>query len=50
MTIVENEWRGHVGDPKGGATRTIPMTLGLARALQRLSQDGARVLDQGGAM
>ncbi len=51
LTVVENEWRGHTGDPKGGATRTIPMTRGLTQALERLyaarerEPAGPRVLD-----
>ncbi|MCA9720566.1 MAG: site-specific integrase [Myxococcales bacterium] len=50
LTVVENEWRGHTGDPKGGATRTIPMTRGLADALARLDRAGPRVLDVAGPM
>jgi integrase len=37
LTVRRTEYRGHVGSPKGGRARTIPMTNRLTHAL-RLSQ------------
>jgi integrase len=34
LTVMRSEWQGHVGPPKGGRSRTIPLTERLAEALQ----------------
>ncbi|MCB9754849.1 MAG: site-specific integrase [Myxococcales bacterium] len=36
ITVSRNEHLGHVGDPKGGAVRQVPMTQRLQRALAEL--------------
>ncbi len=48
LTVVENVYRGEVGDPKGGRTRTIPLTRSLRAALSELPRGGERVLDREG--
>jgi integrase len=34
LTVMRSEWQGHVGPPKGGRARTIPLTERLAEALK----------------
>ncbi len=34
LTVRRSNWRGHIGAPKGGRERTIPMTLQLQAALK----------------
>jgi integrase len=38
------DWNGHIGPPKGGKPRSVPMTPRLRAALQALKPAGARVL------
>ena len=38
------DWNGHVGPPKGGKPRSVPMTPRLRLALQALEHSGVRVL------
>lgn len=38
------DWNGHVGPPKGGRPRSVPMTPRLRAALRALEPCGARVL------
>lgn len=42
LTIVENEWRGHVGGPKGGHERHVVLTSRLVDALAELPKGDAR--------
>ncbi len=45
ITVQRTEWRGQVGAPKGGRSRTIPLTGRLAAALQAARHlRGPRVL------
>lgn len=44
LTIAENEWKGHLGPPKGGKVRHIVLTERLARILAELPRLGERVL------
>ncbi len=46
ITIVESEWRGHVGGPKGGRERHVMLTSRLVDALGALPRGnaGSRVL------
>jgi integrase len=34
LTVMRSEWQGHVGPPKGGRARTIPLTERLIEALK----------------
>ena len=38
------DWNGHIGPPKGGKPRSVPMTPRLRAALQALAPSGVRVL------
>lgn len=44
ITVTRNEYLGHVGDPKGGSARQVPMTERLKAALLDLPTRGERVL------
>ena len=48
ITVTRNEYCGHVGDPKDGATRPVPITKRLRAALAQLPDRGARVLYRDG--
>lgn len=39
-----SDWNGHIGPPKSGKPRSVPMTPRLRAALQALRPNGARVL------
>jgi integrase len=39
-----SDWNGHIGPPKSGKPRSVPMTPRLRAALQALRPSGARVL------
>ena len=47
ITVLRNEYLGHVGDPKGGSARQVPMTRRLKAALLALPVGGQRVLYRG---
>jgi integrase len=34
LTLMPSEWQGHVGPPRGGRSRTIPLTERLIEALR----------------
>ena len=34
LTVMRSEWQGHVGPPKGGRSRTIPLTKRLVEVLK----------------
>jgi integrase len=47
IEVRRNEWRGHIGTPKGGKTRRIPMTSRLKEAVAAIRHlRGARLLWQ----
>ena len=38
LRVERSEWRGHIGVPKGGRTRHVPLTIRLAKALRHHQQ------------
>ncbi len=36
LTVMRNDWRGHIGSPKSGKDRKIPLTSRLAAALRAI--------------
>ncbi|MCA9637637.1 MAG: site-specific integrase [Myxococcales bacterium] len=44
LTVAENEWKGHLGPPKGGKVRHIVLTERLAGVLSELPRTTERVL------
>lgn len=46
--VVASEWNGIVGPPKGGKSRSVPMTPRLRAALEALPVVGTRVLTRNG--
>ncbi len=44
LTVAANLWRGHIGTPKSGKSRKVPMTRRLTTVLASLSRSGAHVL------
>lgn len=47
ITVQRNEWEGHVGTPKGGKSRRIPLTSRLSEAIEAIRHlRGKRLLWQ----
>ncbi len=44
LTVSANLWRGHIGTPKSGKSRKVPMTRRLVAALAALDHGAAQVL------
>ena len=44
LTVSANLWRGHIGTPKSGKNRKVPMTRRLHAALAALDRGAAQVL------
>lgn len=44
VSVMAQNWRGHVGTPKSGKGRTVPMTDDLAAALMTLPRSGREVI------
>jgi integrase len=42
LRVERSEWRGHIGVPKGGRIRHVPLTIRLAIALRQYAADAQR--------
>ena len=48
LTVMRTDWRGHVGAPKGGKARRIPLTTRAAAALKAIRHSSAGRTDRRG--
>jgi integrase len=44
LTVVRNDWRGHIGSPKSGKDREIPLTARAAAALRAIRHLKSRLV------